>query len=391
MLCDYLSTITEGNFTKVIASYLLAKESAQFKEQMHKHSFMKAFSPEEQSLMDMDNCLMDCNNFDQDDESNQEITDTEISNTLWENLMDILHYCKENNRMEDLLINYKKILKVHVDNSILIDVQCFNILFYCTEPSLMEQVFNNSLIREQDLVNVGILFERDFLFLALDLFGSSDTIDYLRPLIISLTILIYKSQSQRHAKNVCKSLENKLAVFINKEVASLKNNKHWCQLKYSSIKHLLKAVYLNGIFQIDSMSQLLANRETAYHSDSTESDTDSWPTDSDDSDDEEEEEGDANELGRMIRLDVNNNVIEHRRAVVPKLTFGDRINFKIGPKETSAMFPMTLKSLARLRIKALMPKYTAKNVAKLNGLPRDLQRFVLFQDEIDAAIKSLVN
>lgn len=190
---------------------------------------------------------------------------------------------------------------------------------------------------------------------------------------------------------MCKSLENKLAVFINKEVASLKNNKHWCQLKYSSIKHLLKAVYLNGIFQIDSMSQLLANRETAYHSDSTESDTDSWPTDSDDSDDEEEEEGDANELGRMIRLDVNNNVIEHRRAVVPKLTFGDRINFKIGPKETSAMFPMTLKSLARLRIKALMPKYTAKNVAKLNGLPRDLQRFVLFQDEIDAAIKSLVN
>lgn len=217
----------------------------------------------------------------------------------------------------------------------------------------------------------------------------------LSPLIISLTILIYKAQCQCHAKTIRKSLENKLAVFINKEVTSLRNNKHWCQFKNSSIRHLLKAIYLNNIFQIGSMNQLLANRETAYHSDSTESDTDSWPTDSDESGEEYEEEDNANEHGRManleVRLDANNNVIEQRRTNVSKLSFGDRINFKLGQKETNAMFPMNLKSLARLKIKSLMPKYTAKNVCKLNGLPRDLQRFVLFQDEIDAAIKSLAN
>ena len=92
--------------------------------------------------------------------------------------MDILHYCKENNRMKDLLLNYKKILKLHIDHKIFIDVQCFNILFYCTDPSYMEQVFNLSLIRDQDLLNVELLFQRDFLFLALDIFGTSDTIEW---------------------------------------------------------------------------------------------------------------------------------------------------------------------------------------------------------------------
>lgn len=73
MLSDYLSTILEGNFTKVIMSYMRVKEEAQFKELMHKHSFMKALDSDERSIMDLGNSLMDCNNFDQDDESNQVI------------------------------------------------------------------------------------------------------------------------------------------------------------------------------------------------------------------------------------------------------------------------------------------------------------------------------
>ena len=197
-----------------------------------------------------------------------------------------------------------------------------------------------------------------------------------------MTVLLHKTQCQRHSKLIRRSLENKLAVFINKETSSLKHNKYWCVLKDKSIRHLLKAVYLNGIFHVDSMKQLLNNRETVSNSD-TEGDSDSWP-----SDDENEDHNEHRNAINVLLRDANNNIIRGSNA--PKLTFGERINFKININQLNSMFPLSLKNLARLKIKSTVQKYTVKSVDSLSILPEDLKRFVLFQDEIDNAIKSLL-
>ena len=69
------------------------------------------------------------------------------------------------------------------------------------------------------------------------------------------------------------------------------------------------------------MKLLLNNRETVSNSD-TEGDSDSWP-----SDDENEDHNEHRNAINVLLRDANNNIIRGSNA--PKLTFGERINFKI--------------------------------------------------------------
>lgn len=390
MISDYLSNFDDSDFSKSILAYIRIKECAQFKEEIARNSFAQNMLIDSRHNTDIEMDLVhlnetyfnDTNNFGMYEDNsfsgangkvNQGISDTEVSSNLWENVMDVLNYCKENNRMKDLLKNYNKILKLHIDHKIFIDPQCFRVFLYSTKPSYIEHIFNNNLIHDSDLKHLECIFKKELLFIGLDIFGTSDTISSLNSMICSLTILLYKTRCQRFFKSIVSNLNNKLAVFVNKEHPCLKKSKFWDDFKNKSIKHLLKAVYLNGIFEKDSMNQFLNNKEIRSYSDSTESDSDDWP-----SDDEE-----------MVGVDINNNPIRDR-SIVPKLSVGERIKSLSNTKEINKMFPLSMKCLARLSIKKSMPNYSSKNVNKLKMLPRDLRKFVLFQNEIDAAMKSLL-
>lgn len=391
MISDYLSTIDDNDLSKSIMSYIRIKEAAQFKEQIARYSFTQNLLVDRRRHSDFEmdvtnlneSYFYDSNNFGlYEDNSfsgynnklNQVSSDIDLSSNLWESVTDVLNYCKENNRMKDLLSNYNKILKLHIGHKILLDPQCFRVFLYCTNPIYVEKIFNNNLIHEQDLIHLDCIYKQELLFKGLDIFGSNEVISSLNPLIYSLIIFLYKTKNLNYSKSILSDLNKKLAVFVNKETSSLKKSKFWNDFKNLSIKHLLKAIYLNGIFEKESMNQFLNNKEMSYYSDSTESDSDDWPSDDEDEEDNEE------------RFDINNNRI-FGRSVIIKLSVGERIKSLPNTKEINNMFPLSLKSLTRIKIKHYMPNYSSKNVNKLKMLPKELRRFVLFQDEIDAVMK----
>lgn len=61
----------------------------------------------------------------------------------------------------------------------------------------------------------------------------------------------------------------------------------------------------------------------------------------------------------------------------------------IATAEINSKFPLSLKSLARIEVKNSMIDFSKRNVEKLNFLPRDLQDFLVFRDEINE-IKRIV-
>lgn len=376
LLVDYLSTFNDDDFSKYITSYIRIRELAQFAQNIVKNenfdSNLMTNNDYKWSLETKSNSsMMYEENQEEDLNNNDHVNfDKELSAAIWLNITDILEYCKENNHLKELYSNYNKIIKLHLEHKISLDSQCFDVLLYCSKPSYIELLFNKELIKIEDSVHIGCWFKRGLFFHGLNNFNILiDTLPFLNPLISSLTILLYKTKCQKYSKSIIDCLNKQLAVFVNKESTAWKKNMNWINFKNRYIKIILKAVYLNGIFKKASFIKLLDNKESTYYSDFTDSDSDDWP--------------DTDLSSVNSDMDVNNNEIYAR--VVPKPSFGERINTKPNSQEIDKMFPYSLKNLSRLQIKHSLKTYSLKNVSRLSILPKDLKGFILFQNEIDDA------
>ena len=272
--------------------------------------------------------------------------------------------------MKELFGNYKKIIKLHIEHKIYIDPQCFSCLVYCTNPQYIQLLFSANLVRIQDQQELGSCFYRNHLLSGLDLLNTSEVIQYLNPLVCSLIILLYKTKCQKYSKIIIESMNQNLAVYINKETKNLKKTSMWTSFKNVTIKHLLKCVYLNGIFTKENMKKFLDNKDIMHQSDTTESDSDDWPSENED----------------MDYLDENNNYVRGLDLAF-RLSVGERIKYSSDSKKINNMFPMSLKNLTRLKIKDCIVDTSLKSVSKLIILPNILKKFVLFQDEINAVLK----
>jgi len=130
LLSDYLSTFQETHFAKYILTYLRLKETAQFTEEMN-------ISRHSRSLLLIDNSdpLTDYENYEKvtrhfmSKHPNKQINSLfnqspiveDASAILWGNVVATLNYCKDNNRIRELLTNCNKILRLHVDHNIRLD------------------------------------------------------------------------------------------------------------------------------------------------------------------------------------------------------------------------------------------------------------------------------
>jgi len=196
----------------------------------------------------------------------------------------------------------------------------------------------------------------------MDIFISQ--LETINPLVNAMTILIYKARCSENGF-IMSSLY-RLAALVNRcendfNDKSLASDE-WKKFKSFGVKRLLKAAYLNGVFRKYSLNRLLNFKSREYESD-----------------DESENEWD---WYLVADIDENNNRIERRR-----ISFGDRIASPANSQEISGMFVMTLKNLARIRIKNSIPEYGKKNVNRLGMLPRELRNFLLFKDEIDSVLR----
>jgi len=232
----------------------------------------------------------------------------------------------------------------------------------CTQPKLIEKLFNSGLVRHRDLTHVECLLGTLFKDMA-SLTGHLDTIN---PLVSAMTVLLYKARCGQ--KELVLSSLYRLAAFVNSEDAlndQVLASVEWQIFKKSGFKRLLKSAYLNGVFSKGSLNRLLSFTSRGYDSD---------------------EESDA-EWGWFLEdsVDENNNRIEGRRF--PRRPLGERISTPGYSQEINGMFVMSLKDLARIRVKNSMVEYGKRSVGRLAMLPRDLRRFLLFQDEIDCVLR----
>ncbi len=65
-----------------------------------------------------------------------------------------------------------------------------------------------------------------------------------------------------------------------------------------------------------------------------------------------------------------------------KKSIGERVNVRV-----EGIFPLSLKNLARVRIKCSLADYSASSVRKLAVLPQVLKEFVLFREENSACLR----
>ncbi len=65
-----------------------------------------------------------------------------------------------------------------------------------------------------------------------------------------------------------------------------------------------------------------------------------------------------------------------------KKCIGERVNVRV-----EGIFPLSLKNLARVRIKCSLADYSASSVRKLAVLPQVLKEFVLFREENSVCLR----
>lgn len=374
LLSDYLSTFKATDFRKYLINYIRTKETLQFNEEIarydHTHNMLV------RQINQVNKIHLDNNLFSQEFDQNtsfssyenyeQEIEYKNESSKLWlTNVLATLDYCTKNNRIKELFTNHNRILKLHIDHKIFLDPHCFMILIRCTKPKLIAQVFDKALIRQQHLPLLRVLLAREVLFSSLKLIKDPDHTELLAPLIYSLTVFMYKVRCKKSVKSILGALYH-LAVFVNRASNRSNRMQNWQSSNTDSVKQLLKSVYLNGIFSKRSMNRFLSFKKVKVEEVVADGE---WPV----SESEEDED----------EVDENNNQASGRVAI------GERIESVANTREIGNMFVMSLKNLARIQVKECMVEYSTKSVGKLVVLPRELKRFVLFEDEINAVNASL--
>ena len=288
---------------------------------------------------------------------------------LWRKIDEDFDHLKNSNQVIEFLQNYTSILKLHVEHRIELDILCYKAMLYCIDPLCLIQIFDRFLINPDDSLHVGCLFDRRQLFAGFDLQEDIDS-GLSFEIIMSLTVLLYKSKCKRNKKPIISTMNQNLAFFINRECYKRK-------FLDIGLKHFLKSACLNGIVETKSLKEFLSNKQkdssidSSFHRDS-DSESDTW-TSSDSSDTSDEER-----RRRRARIRI--------RAVNAETSVGQKLKFE-EHNELTNMFPLSLKNLSRIAIKNSMTDYTPRSVYTLNMLHNALKDFVLFKDEMDSVKK----
>ena len=179
------------------------------------------------------------------------------------------------------------------------------------------------------------------------------------------------------------------------------------KFKTIGVKHFIKACILNDLFPANSLNAFLESTRKSHavqmQNDTTYSDDDDFDdTDSDDDDSDDESMDDSDEEDEILTgfeanraINAYNNVLDRNNNNLNASTQNRNSQANVEPKKQSVqdvvtnlselnVFPISLQNIIRIRIKEMMPIYSVNSVKELGMLPRDIQRFILFQDEIDS-------
>jgi hypothetical protein len=155
------------------------------------------------------------------------------------------------------------------------------------------------------------------------------------------------------------------------------------KFKEIGIKQFINACIFNGLVNRECLKSFLESSTVPFNRYSEEDDDyDSWDDDYDFWDESSnfssDFETDFNNMPRNpIHLESNNNLVD---AATTNANSAERL---IASLDINGKFPLSLKSLARIKVKNCMISYSKKSIEALYFLPQDLHAFLMFQDEID--------
>ena len=331
---------------------------------------------------------------------------------VWRKITNYLSDLKEND-IDDYLTYFTAIIKLHVEHKITLDHMCLPSLTNCIEPAQIQSLFNLELVDTADPFVLNCIFEHHLIFNSLktSMYNIGSTEPFY--LIMSMAVLIYKSDCMKFAKTIKSALIKNLASFIN--------GKHYDdKFKEKGVKQFLKACILNGILSKSGLSSFLSITERAHNHDHFEEGSENSSAISDDDHDggssdemdlhmeldtdeeeDEDDDDDNSDIGGRIVLPAirhqhqprdmnnnnnglpnNNNARQANRPVVR--TIKDIVNADVDE------YPLSLKNLARIYIKNKIRDYAPSSVDQLRILPDVLKKFVLFEDEVDVIVKLTV-
>ncbi len=159
--------------------------------------------------------------------------------------------------------------------------------------------------------------------------------------------------------------------------------KYDAKFKEIGIKQFINACINNGLVNRECLKRFLESSTVPFDRYSEDDDDyDSWDDDYDFWDESSTFSSDFetdfdNMRPNPLRLDNNDNLVD-----------GDTTNANsaerlIASLDINGKFPLSLKSLARIKVKNTLISYSRKSIEALYFLPQDLQAFLMFQDEID--------
>lgn len=445
------STLDDNlDLNRCILKFIRLRESAQFKADMKKKSYDKQYislsnrinqfvskvhaktvkkdipttsnqneSLDYEDLANSDN-EMQASSSDAEDstETNKAIKikleESHSCEQVWRKINNYLDDLKEND-IDDYLTYYTAIIKLHVEHKITLDHMCLPSITNCIEPAQIQSLFNLELVDTVNPFVFNCIFEQRLIFNSLktSLYNIGSTEPFY--LIMSMAVLIYKSDCVKFAKAIKSALIKNLASFIN--------GKHYDdKFKEKGVKQFLKACILNGILNKSGLSSFLSITERSHNHNHFEEDSENSSAMSDDDHDggssdemdlhmeldtdeeeDEDDDDDNSEIGGRIvhpvvrhqhqhqprdmnnnnnELPNNNNARQPNRPVVR--TIKDIVNADVDE------FPLSLKNLARIYIKNTIRDYAPSSVDQLRILPDVLKKFVLFEDEVDVIVKLTV-
>lgn len=167
----------------------------------------------------------------------------------WRNLTESLNELRNNND-DNYLEYYTLILKLHVQNKVKLSHKCIEAMLNCLDPSHISFLFDLKLINPDEINYIYSIFEKNLLFSAFK--TNPFESDSLNPfyLIMSLSVLLYKTKCKPFRKHIIITIQKELAIMINLNLYDEK-------FKKIGVKCFVKAAILNGLFDRESINTFL--------------------------------------------------------------------------------------------------------------------------------------
>jgi hypothetical protein len=345
-------------------------------------NWFSADESDQEEYEDMDICEQSASNNTSDgssseSEENYGLVKSRTWMNVWKSFEDVLDEIRINN-YEAFLENYTNMIKLHIKHKLPLSYVSYKAVFMCLEPRLLKDVFDLNLFVKNELEHFGCMLDRGFLFNSFQAMEFNRTSPEPFYLIMSLAILLYRIKCKTHYKMILVSINQNLAIFINRQQYDEKFIKF-------GVKSFLRSVILNGIMDQMSLKKFLSidqRRTRQSFDDSFDEEDDTEISDYSNTSDSE----DDIDHNYFISDQNNNNLNADQNTAQNQQskTLGELIGVRM---EYSKIHPLSLKQLSRITIKNSLRLYTGISVDRLQILPDALKKYVMFDDEINDILK----